>query len=261
MRKPLFLALALAIVLSLFPLAALTQTAEAGGCVAVYVVKRGDTLTIIARKYGVSNAQLAKANNIQNRNRIYVGQRLCIPGYIPPPPPPPPPTQQPGGYYPPPPHPGDGPQCSYMPVLGFGRVWAQYPQVRSGLGCATAPETGFAANQEAFAQGTAIQNLDSKVIYILYSNGWWESYPDTWVEGDAVVNPALVPPYGYYQPAYGIGKVWRNYDNVSQRLGWAKNQQYPVQATRQQFEKGQMIWTSSSGVFVLYSNGTWQLYK
>lgn len=262
MRKPLFFALALALVLSLFPLAAFTQTAEAGGCVAVHVVKRGDTLTLIARKYGVTTTQLAKANNITNRNVIVVGRRLCIPGYVPPThptyPPPPPPSN---GYFPPPPRPGDGPQCSYAPVLGFGRVWSSYPNVRASLGCATAPEQGFSANQQWFTNGTAIQDNDSKTIYILYNNGIWETYPDTWVEGDAVVNPTLVPPAGYQQPAYGIGKVWRNQDNVSQRLSWAKGPQQVVSASRQPFDGGTMIWTSPSGVFVLFNNATWRNYK
>ncbi len=44
-----------------------------------YVVKRGDTLYSIARRYGVSAWQLASYNNIRNPNRIYVGQVIHIP--------------------------------------------------------------------------------------------------------------------------------------------------------------------------------------
>ena len=44
-----------------------------------YVVKRGDTLYSIARRYGVSVWKLASHNNIRNPNRIYVGQVICIP--------------------------------------------------------------------------------------------------------------------------------------------------------------------------------------
>lgn len=72
-----------------------------GGCSQMYVVRPGDTLSGIASWFGVSTAALAQANGIWNWSRIYVGQRLCIPGgYVPPQPWPP----QPQPPYPP--HPG-----------------------------------------------------------------------------------------------------------------------------------------------------------
>ena len=46
----------------------------------VHVVRRGDTLAKISQRYGVTIAALRKTNNIRNINRIYVGQRLQIPG-------------------------------------------------------------------------------------------------------------------------------------------------------------------------------------
>ena len=43
-----------------------------------YVIKRGDTLTQIARRYGTTVNRLAQINNIKNVNKIYVGQVLFI---------------------------------------------------------------------------------------------------------------------------------------------------------------------------------------
>lgn len=43
-----------------------------------YVVKRGDTLSAIASKYGTTYQQLAKINGIANPNRIYVGQKIRL---------------------------------------------------------------------------------------------------------------------------------------------------------------------------------------
>lgn len=45
-----------------------------------YTVKRGDTLSAIAKKYGTTVSALAKLNNISNVNYIYVGQVLRISG-------------------------------------------------------------------------------------------------------------------------------------------------------------------------------------
>jgi LysM repeat protein len=45
-----------------------------------YVVRAGDTLSGIACRFGVSVNALVRVNGIVNRNRIYAGQRLTIPG-------------------------------------------------------------------------------------------------------------------------------------------------------------------------------------
>ncbi len=45
----------------------------------VHVVRSGESLTIIAKRYGVTVSALAKANGLSNPNRIYAGQRLVIP--------------------------------------------------------------------------------------------------------------------------------------------------------------------------------------
>ena len=46
-----------------------------------YTVRRGDSLSSISKKYGLSSVQLARHNGITNPNRISVGQRLRIPGH------------------------------------------------------------------------------------------------------------------------------------------------------------------------------------
>lgn len=44
-----------------------------------YTVKRGDTLSKIANRYGITVNEIVALNNIQNPNLIYVGQQLRIP--------------------------------------------------------------------------------------------------------------------------------------------------------------------------------------
>ncbi len=71
-------------------------TWDNGNGSSTYIVAPGDTLKVIAVRYGISMGMLASMNDIYNYNLIYVGQILNVPGsgyspapapYIPPPPP------------------------------------------------------------------------------------------------------------------------------------------------------------------------------
>jgi LysM repeat protein len=68
----------------------------------VHIVQWGESLISIARRYGTTVEAIVQANNIANRNRIYAGQRLVIPGTTTQPTP----TPQPGG------------ECSYVVQRG-----------------------------------------------------------------------------------------------------------------------------------------------
>ncbi len=293
MKKAAFFGLVLALVVSILPLAAFTPQAEAGGCRTWYVVRRGDTLAVIAKRYNTTVAVLMNANNIKNRNRIVVGRSLCIPGNVPPPHPQPQPhpwpkpwpcgqpngcppapqpqpqpwpCQNPNGCYPPPPGPCQpngcypppppGPACNIMPVQGFGNVWYGNVTVRNRLGCPTAVEQGFTAVDEPFCNGYVVEDVNGRNLYILFNNHRWEQRAATWTQSDAVYNPQIVPPPGYYQPQYSIGKAWRESD-LMQRLSWGLTPQRSVNATRQSFDNGMMLWTGANGVYVLYNDGTW----
>jgi LysM repeat protein len=61
------------------PTATPTSTTQPPGQPIYYVVRPGDTLYSIARKFGVSMQAIMAANNLANPNWIYVGQRLLIP--------------------------------------------------------------------------------------------------------------------------------------------------------------------------------------
>jgi len=70
-----------------------TPTLQPGQTV-IYVVRSGDTLYSIARRYGTTVQAVAQINNISNPSRIYVGQQLLIPrgANVTPVPPAPPPS-------------------------------------------------------------------------------------------------------------------------------------------------------------------------
>lgn len=47
-----------------------------------YTVRRGDTVSLIAARYGVTEQELLGVNGIQDPHRIYPGQQLTMPGYV-----------------------------------------------------------------------------------------------------------------------------------------------------------------------------------
>jgi LysM repeat protein len=63
------------------PTATPSPPAVTGGC--YYIVRRGDTLFSIARRFGTTIAAIAQANGISNPRYIRAGQRLIIPGAYP----------------------------------------------------------------------------------------------------------------------------------------------------------------------------------
>lgn len=73
MRKRLMLAAVFALLLL-----TLTAAAAAQGGV-VHTVQPGETLSVIAARYGTTVQAIANANSIYHVNRIYAGQRLFIP--------------------------------------------------------------------------------------------------------------------------------------------------------------------------------------
>jgi lipoprotein-anchoring transpeptidase ErfK/SrfK len=80
-----FLGMAVALLLSVWtPFVANAAPGESSSGSAetkykVYVVKEGDTLGIISRKFGVPIATIIKVNKLGDASRIYVGQKLRIP--------------------------------------------------------------------------------------------------------------------------------------------------------------------------------------
>ena len=53
-------------------------TSQSGGCQALVVVPKGQTLARIAAQYGTSVGALVRTNHIRNADLVYAGQRLCV---------------------------------------------------------------------------------------------------------------------------------------------------------------------------------------
>ena len=84
LRKLLFMGVLMALVLAVALPAVANAAPDTSSSVhaakyKVYIVKDGDTLGIIARKFGVSIGDIVKVNKLGAGSRIYVGQKLRIP--------------------------------------------------------------------------------------------------------------------------------------------------------------------------------------
>ena len=202
----------------------------------IHIVRRGEWLSTIARRYGVSMWSIARANGISNPNLIYPGQRLVIPGCAPSPPPPPPSPPWPPPPSPPwPPPPPPPVPCSITPVMGFGRVWTRYASVRQKLGCPQAVEFAVDGAEQRFQHGIVIWREDKENVTVLYRNGRWGTLPDPWDDCHC-------------------------YEPLTPHVGWPSTGRWEVQVSVQDFAGGSMLWTPCGGIYVLYNDGTWKHY-
>ena len=85
---------------------------------------------------------------------------------------------------------GTPPAGRFAPQRSFGKLWQQQPVVRESLGWATGEEQSLSGAVQEFADGWMLRTSD-RMIYALYSNGTWQSFPDTFVEPTAT--PTTVP--------------------------------------------------------------------
>jgi hypothetical protein len=76
------------------------------------------------------------------------------------------------------------------------------------------------AAYEPFEHGDMIWRSDSSEIHVLYDDGSYETYTDTWQEGDPVTISGAPPP-GLYAPVRGFGNLYASQPHVRERLGWA----------------------------------------
>ncbi len=167
------------------------------------------------------------------------------------------------------------------PVRAFGKLWRETPDLRAALGAPTAPEQPLAGAVEDFDRGLLLWTAD-RVIAVLYRDGSWESYADTFVDATPTPAPQTTPappaqsatPPGAAstnasptasgcptQPIRGFGVVYTQNPSVAARLGCAEAAEVGIPAGRQTFENGLMLWRGDTREFVvLRRDHTWTSY-
>jgi len=110
-----------------------------------------------------------------------------------------------------------------------------------------------AAAYQPFSGGYMIWLDGTRMVYALYANGRYESYPDDFREGDPESDPTIVPPDGLYQPVRGFGLVWRSNQQVRDGLGWGLAPEMAFQGWGQSYSVSGM---HNSGTFIRFVDGS-----
>lgn len=143
--------------------------------------------------------------------------------------------------------------CQQATLSGLLDTWQANQE---SLGCPTdAGRSSVGVVLESFERGRMIWYSANRRIYALYNDGRWQSFPDTWQEGNAEYSCGTTqsPP----TPRRGFGRVWCNNNQVQQRLGAATNAEWETSAAVQTFEGGLIIRTGGRS-YVLGDNGWWE---
>lgn len=140
--------------------------------------------------------------------------------------------------------PGTGVQPSLClpPLGGFGTAYTANPSLNPMLGCSQGNTLNYGAAVQRFERGLMVYVASvPSAIYVIYDNGRWVQYADTFVDGVDPNSGNETPPAGLFEPIRGFGKVWRGNADVRGGLGWATGTETGTTITALYFERGQMI--------------------
>jgi DNA-binding beta-propeller fold protein YncE len=146
--------------------------------------------------------------------------------------------------------------CAPSPAAIFA---AAYPRASACLGCAVADAAEITLGEQAFERGRMFWREDARAIYVLFEDGTWLSFPDTYSDDQPSDDPTLVPPPGLQQPIRGFGKVWREQlGGPDSAIGWAREGERGHRGWWQPFSGGLMLTGGDGTVYALCADGTWR---
>jgi LysM repeat protein len=166
-------------------------------------VGQGDTLSGIASRTGTTVDDLVSANCMTDANALIAGQSLRVPVV--------PVAVVPTS--------AAIPNCTTQWFFIF-TVGAD-PNCPGPAVTTSAAGENFEGGRVYWYAAVPASSDPRGTLYVIYNDGTWETFVDTWSEGQTTSDPNIVPPPDRYQPVRGIGKLWRENTEVRSRLGWA----------------------------------------
>lgn len=137
---------------------------------------------------------------------------------------------------------GDPPEGLFYPQGTLTSRWESDLALQQAIGWATQdrPDSVRMARQD-FTGGLMLWRQDTSEIYVIYNDGRWDVFDDTFIDGEAEYDPSITPPTGYQQPIRGFGKVWREEENVREEIGWATGKEQGFGGFIQPYERGILL--------------------
>lgn len=145
------------------------------------------------------------------------------------------------------------PACPFSVPPRFNATWNG---LQDYLGCPIEESKTTKMAIEPFERGLMFWREDLGHIHVIFNDGTWSNFVDTWQEGMLSSDPAIIPPAGLYQPIRGFGLVWREGPGVRDKIGWATAQEKGYTAIVQAFEKGMMFTADDGSAHTVYNDGT-----
>lgn len=170
-------------------------------------VGTGESLLTIAQRVGVDVTDIVIGNCLANGTPISVGQILYIP-----------PKGNTGSA-------GAAPTAiiNVVPTPNNCGTASWFFVFRPGKGDTLCPgqTTAATAIGQNFEGGRAYlyQTGSGGTIYVIFNDGTWQTYPNTWDASQPADDPSIVAPPDFFKPTGALGKLWR--DQLRNRLGWA----------------------------------------
>jgi len=165
---------------------------------------------------------------------------------------PPPPTPTPE-------QPAPTPTPDTLPVVGpFGNVYWSIEIVATRLGAPAAAARSISAVELDFQHGAMFGRYDTSQTYVLESGtAFWSVVPST--SESAAGGPGPVD--GTWVPGGNLGALWAAEPWIQSALGHSLAPTGEIFESRvQDFENGLMLMSASGQIYVLYNDGTWELY-
>jgi len=157
------------------------------------------------------------------------------------------------------------PSCPFDAAGAFSSLWQTY---RDQLGCPLyqVPKPIQDAEQR-FQNGHMFWRQDSDDIYVVYEQGalvgTYQTFPDSWSEGDPPYACPASPPPDRLQPIRGFGVVWCSLGGPNVAIGWGMEEEAGFWAGSgdplvQDFERGAILrdsnGTTQGLAYVLFSS-------
>jgi hypothetical protein len=156
-----------------------------------------------------------------------------------------------------------GGACATVPAGTFGAIYQSDPNIPAAMGCPLAANASpMIAAYQRFENGEMIWIQSPTMIYVLYNNGSYQDFSDTFRDGvDPESSGRTDVPSGRLEPIRGFGKVWRTNPAVQQTLGWALAPEAGNEGAQVLlFERGTMIFLPQTNqtYILIASSGTWR---